>query len=460
MRDRILSYLISAGGPQTSDQILRAVLKIHSPNLVSADTVLRSIIEDDHRFHFEDGLWRPAASSREKPEKGFDQPVALFIQRPDVKAHALCMRGGLYRMDTGEALEFDLSRSLQGLDMNSLLKWRAAAESRGLLVWAGDSVRLWDQLLQSCRMERQEGCVFSLRSLAARMLTRLSPKPHLEELGAELGIPAPDLDRPGRVAQFMSTCLESLLERVPTEHRVSFKSLMSWIDDATPRVDFSRIGFGKDFLRQLPHGPGVYVMRNRAADIIYVGKAGNLRRRISSYFTSRALSDPKVARIHDQLRALETIPTPSELDALLLETQMIRDFRPSVNLQIEVHEQPAGYGKHRNLVLLAARPEAGTAEVYFLRSGVFVGQQPVRLGKPAPRSLQAKIRSIYFPARERSRKGREAWEMEIVSRWLTRNRRRINFVDIDDAGDYETAVRQLDQYLRDPDRLSKKVLYR
>jgi hypothetical protein len=377
-----------------------------------------------------------------------------------VSAHPLCLRGGLHRVDTGDLFEFDLSRSLQGLDVRSLREWRSAAESRGLLVWVRDGVRLWNRLLQACRLQRQEGCVLSLRDLASRALTRLSPRAQLEDLAARLEIPAPDLDRPARAAEFMSTCMELLLERVPAEYRVSFNGLLSWIDEARPKVDLSRFGLGRDFLRQLPQGPGVYVMRNRAADIIYVGKAGNLKRRVSSYFTSRGLSDPKVARIHSQLCTLETIPTPSELDALLLETQMIRDFRPSLNLQIEVHEQPAGYGWRRNLVLLAAKPEAGTAEAYFLRSGVFVGQQPVRLGKPASKGLRSKIRAIYFPGRERNRKGREAWGMEIVSRWLARNRSRINYVDIDNAGDYESAVRQVDQYLLDPDRLSKKVLYR
>jgi hypothetical protein len=460
MRDRILDHLIRSGEPQTSDQILRAVLKIQSPNAASADTLLRSIVGVDHRFRFENGVWLPAASPGDNLADDFTSPVALFIQRPDAGAHPLCLRGALYRGDTGELFEFDLSRTLQRLDVNSLREWRSAAESHGLLVWVGDSVRLWNRLLQSCRLERQDGHVLALRNLASRVLTRLSPKPHLEDLAAELEIPAPDVDRPAKMAQFMNKCRELLLERVPAEHRLSFTGLSSWIDESKPEADLSRMGFGRDFLRKLPPGPGVYIMRNRAADIIYVGKAGNLKRRVSSYFTRRSLSDSRAARIHDQLWSLETVPTPSELDALLLETQFIRDFRPSLNLQMEVHEQPAGYGWSRNLILLAARPEAGTAEAYFLRSGVFVGQQPVRLGKPAPKSLRAKIRSIYFTARQRGRRGREAWEMEIVSRWLARNRSRINYVDIDDAGDYESVARRLDQYLCDPDRLSKKVLYR
>ena len=460
MIERVLNYLIREGLPRTSDEILRIVLNIRSPNAVSADTVLRSIIGSDPRFHFEGGMWRAAEPSLGPTGRAFDFPVSLFIQRPDVKAHPLCLRGGLYRMDSGASLEFDLTRSLVGLDVSSLIAWRASAVSRGLLVWAPESVRLWNRVLHACRIDKCEGTILPLKGLASRVLARPLPRLHPEELASVLEIPAPDQDRPVKVAQFMCSCLELLLERVPEACRFDFEHLATWAGEVNQQPASGRSGFGKDFLRQLPEGPGVYVMRNRADAIIYVGKAGNLKRRVSSYFMPRALSDPKVTRIHVQLCRLETIPTPSELDALLLETQMIRDFRPPINLQVEVHERAAGYGKHRNLILLAAKPEEGTAEAYFLRSGVFVGQQPVRLGKTSSKSLRAKIRMIFFPARAGCRGNREPWESEIVSRWLSRNLNRINFVDLDDAGDYESVVRRIDQYLCDPERLSKKVIYR
>ncbi len=460
MRDCILNYLMSIGCPQTSDQILGAVLKIRSPNAANADRVLLGILGDDPRFCFEDGAWSPRASRVDPAGESDTHAIALFIQRPEAGFHPMSLRGSLYRRDTGELLEFDLTRSLQGLDVKSLRRWHAEAERHLLVVWSRDMVRLWNLLLRGCRLERQQGCILCLRSLAARALSHAAREIHPESLAAELGLPSPDSDRPAKMAQFISACLETLLDLVPEEQRTPAMNLVRWVENGVPRVDFSHMGFGKDFLRQLPESPGVYVMRNRAADILYVGKAANLRRRVASYFTPTALEDSKTKRIHEQLYSLEAIPAASELDALLLETQMIRDFRPPVNFQIEIHEQPAAYGKGRNLVLLTARPENEKAQAYFLRDGVFVGQQSVRLGRPAPRSLRTRIRTIYFPVRGRGRKSREPWEMEIVSRWLARHRRQINFVDVDEAGSYESAVCRLDWYLRDPDKLSKKVLYR
>jgi len=131
-----------------------------------------------------------------------------------------------------------------------------------------------------------------------------------------------------------------------------------------------------------------------------------------------------------------------------------------VNLQAEIHEQPGGYGKERNLVLLVGEPGGAKAQLYFLKEGVFVGQQSARLASPASNSLRKKVRSIYFGSRRQRRNRREPWEKEIVYRWLSANRSRLNFVDVDAAGGQDDALRQLDAYLLDPDRLARKVLYR
>jgi hypothetical protein len=201
-------------------------------------------------------------------------------------------------------------------------------------------------------------------------------------------------------------------------------------------------------------------MRNLAGDIIYVGKSRNLKRRINSYFSAGKREDLKVARILGQLYSLEVLPTASEVEALLLEMRMIRDFRPPVNLQAEIHEQPGGYGKEQNLILLVGEPGRARAQLYFLKEGVFVGQQGARLARPASSSLRRKLQSIYFGRRRQPRNRREPWEKEIVYRWLSANRSRLNLVDVDAAGTRDDALRQLDAYLLDPDRLTQKVLYR
>jgi hypothetical protein len=225
-------------------------------------------------------------------------------------------------------------------------------------------------------------------------------------------------------------------------------------------VDFSRFAFGPDFLRQLPGAPGLYIMKDRAGDILYVGKSRNLKRRVSSYFTPRAPRDPKIARIHEQLHSIEIRRTDNEIEALLMEMRTIKDFRPAINLQTEIHERQADRHQGRDLLLFVPDAEQKGVEIYFLLDGAFVGRQYALLGRPPSMRLREKLRSLFFTqGRSRKRKG-EIWQKEIVSRWLAANRKRLNYLDVNEVGDFASVLERLRQYLYDPDRLTRKVSYR
>jgi hypothetical protein len=100
------------------------------------------------------------------------------------------------------------------------------------------------------------------------------------------------------------------------------------------------------------------------------------------------------------------------------------------------------------------------AEAYLVKEGVFVFRHSVPLGAAPPKRLCTRIRSTYFGARARKATPREAWEIEIVARWLAARKRRLNLLDVDEAGTYGSVIRRLESYLRDPDRLAHKVYYR
>ncbi len=94
--------------------------------------------------------------------------------------------------------------------------------------------------------------------------------------------------------------------------------------DANPQFDH------KAFLQTLTQGPGVYRMLNAAGDVMYVGKAKNLRRRVASYFT-RA-SNRRIASMVGQIHAIEITATHTEAEALLLENNLIKEHRPRYNV--------------------------------------------------------------------------------------------------------------------------------
>ncbi len=87
------------------------------------------------------------------------------------------------------------------------------------------------------------------------------------------------------------------------------------------------------FVRQLTHRPGVYRMLDEKHEVIYVGKAGDLRKRVSSYFT-RARQEPKTAAMLAQVANIEVTVTHTEAEALLLEYSLIKQHKPRFNVTL------------------------------------------------------------------------------------------------------------------------------
>jgi len=85
----------------------------------------------------------------------------------------------------------------------------------------------------------------------------------------------------------------------------------------------------------MPTKPGVYLMKDAADTIIYVGKAVNLRNRVRSYFHASADHSPKVGRLVQHIADIEFIVTESELEALILENNLIKKHRPHYNVRLK-----------------------------------------------------------------------------------------------------------------------------
>ena len=87
----------------------------------------------------------------------------------------------------------------------------------------------------------------------------------------------------------------------------------------------------KSFLKTLTHLPGVYRMLNQQAEILYVGKAKNLKKRVSSYFRQGGLAS-KTRALMEQVSQVEVTVTHTEAEALLLENNLIKEHLPRYNI--------------------------------------------------------------------------------------------------------------------------------
>ncbi len=90
----------------------------------------------------------------------------------------------------------------------------------------------------------------------------------------------------------------------------------------------------KEKIRKVPQNSGVYIMKNRGNEIIYIGKAKNLKNRVSSYFHKKT-NEIKTETLVQNIFSIETIVTDNEIEAFLLESNLIKKYKPRYNIELK-----------------------------------------------------------------------------------------------------------------------------
>jgi len=88
-------------------------------------------------------------------------------------------------------------------------------------------------------------------------------------------------------------------------------------------------------LKNLPDSPGVYLMKNARGKIIYIGKAVNLKNRVRTYFQKTRPVDPKTDALVSKIRDFEFYVTDSEIEALILESNLVKEHKPVYNVNLK-----------------------------------------------------------------------------------------------------------------------------
>ncbi len=91
----------------------------------------------------------------------------------------------------------------------------------------------------------------------------------------------------------------------------------------------------REKVRSLPTTSGVYLMKDALGRVIYIGKAVNLRSRVSSYFNSAAATDRRTCDLVPEIRDVDHIVCDSEVEALLLEARLVKDIQPRFNSELK-----------------------------------------------------------------------------------------------------------------------------
>ena len=181
-------------------------------------------------------------------------------------------------------------------------------------------------------------------ALASRLLPGLR-KPTLQAVAQQLGIAGRpgSRHRAGTDAALTGMVAVALFQRARGAGYQSLDDLKSIGRPATrrPRERMPRANsvLDRSMLASIPRAPGVYLMRDANERVVYVGKAKNLRDRVGSYFSQPLGYTRKMDGLIESLSRIEVEVVGSELEALLLESQLIRRYQPRYNTALRSHEQ-------------------------------------------------------------------------------------------------------------------------
>lgn len=173
----------------------------------------------------------------------------------------------------------------------------------------------------------------------------------------------------------------------------------------------------KEKVRQLPEEPGVYLMRDRLGNIIYIGKAKNLKKRVSSYFQRGRKAHflenyRKIAGLVSMIEDLDYLTVRSEAEALILESRLIKQWKPHFNTLEKDDKQFLMIRVDIQNPLPKFRLTRNKIDQKSLYYGPFVNPQIVRkilkemrsefgvlLGDSTPRKIEAGLYELYNDAR-------------------------------------------------------------
>ncbi len=268
-----------------------------------------------------------------------------------------------------------------------------------------------------------------------RSVVKLPRDTQLEEICSALGVRWLDTGDAAGVAAAMAACLAE------TAARREEAGLEDIAADGPSHNDGEDLvvlpgTITADQLAALPESPGVYRFFDRDDQLLYVGKASNLKARVSSYFSGRRAARHG-ERFIDRIHRLEHEPLPSELEALLRVAKEIRGKKPKGNVQFEVHERPHSVmplSASRCWALLLPSPSAGEVTAILVRDGRYYGH--VRIGPQggglakSHRLLGKAVCGRRTPSGSKQEPDRET---QILGTWLAKHGDSVSRLDLGDC---------------------------
>jgi len=363
---RAVSFVEGRGGAVHEDLLIGHVFG-NNGSIALWRPLLRTVLQGDERLVFRaDGYWAKAGLSAELAGITLlDAFVAIDVETTGLRPlKQRVIEIALYRYQDGKLVERfeslvnpECSIPAFITNLTTITNGHVADAPRfpdiaaDVTAFIGDALLVghnvaFDVSFINAELKRADCAQLVNERLDTMGLSmRLLPgvrKASLDRVAAAVGLSPRKIHRAGRDAELTAEVALRLVEEAARQGVTSLDDLRkaATIVERRPRdnVGRGRAVMDRACLADVPKRPGVYLMRDQAGSIIYVGKAKNLRDRVSSYYSQPLGYTRKMDGLLESMVRIDTEVVGSELQALILESQLIRRYQPRYNTAMRSFE--------------------------------------------------------------------------------------------------------------------------
>ncbi|MBD3322173.1 MAG: hypothetical protein GF350_13830 [Chitinivibrionales bacterium] len=213
-------------------------------------------------------------------------------------------------------------------------------------------------------------------------------------------------------------------------------------------IDFSQKAFSFADILEQPRSPGVYAFKERGGGFLYIGKAKNLRQRLTGYFVNSEESPGKLRRLREEAHSFAAYICGSELEAMIYEYRLIRKHAPVLNKQRTVGERSGTYRPIEDCIILLPHADATKGLSFWFKKDQKIKLREFSADLHDISSLSEELESFFF--KDRLPASPEDFpEIEIATRWVKRNESRLVAVPVSEAGSSDELISIFMHYWRD-----------
>ena len=472
MKDKFYSYLCNQPGGSDAVHLVRDVMNLKGASAQVAEKIVYNSISGDTRFiRDEQGKWHAKSGSA--------------IELHKVKFILVEVKEQPQAVKTAQNLHFEIIENLRSISRGILrvrwdssplkidLDWSDVHESRDtqckntqtffrdvdgacIVEFKGSrAFRILNKLNLAYFGDDLECDVISLKKFGSFLLNEKITS--LSILASKLGIAYVEREDSAGIGEVMSNCFIALLERSRERNIASLDELLKTQESQEPAIDFLRYNFDAKFIKNLPEAPGVYLMKSRIGEVLYVGKARNLRKRVGNYFRATEESPQKIALLRDHLFEIETQLVGSELEALLLEHELITTLNPPVNTQLQVHERTVPVKDKGQRIVILPSVEEDKLELFFVSELARFARASVDAVSVRDKKIYDQIVTLFFNPSVDNIPDSEKEKSEIVFSWLSRHKDLVNWIDVSKTADSHDCHRLLMEHVRGFDKKTRAI---